>query len=181
MYADQSNNPNDLNQFYFNQRQADFQRIKGGSWSQPDWSGFHPIIGAGYARYGNDEFLQRYAQDGDSGFFFRKGLNGGAEPLGAHHLPLNSMDEGQEPIEYEDSKMSTMEPVTIEEPPSKPDDEELAIDTGFTAEPQQKANHVPPYSQMLIQGMGKDDVLYDEPLVIPEYKGSFHKKEKRFK
>jgi hypothetical protein len=175
MYANQSNNPNDLHHYHWNQRQAEFQRLAGGSWSQPNWDGYHPITGAGYSRYGNDEFLQRHAQDGDSGFFFRKGIWGGNFSPFGDNLPLNRMDTLDELNEsdghpYSEPKMSTIEPDMVEPI------EELDLETGFTAEPQQRAAHVPPYSQMLIQGMGKEDAMYEEPLQIPPYKGTFHKK-----
>lgn len=196
-YARQYNNPDDLYRAQWNESQVGQQHylsnLSGGSWSQPPWSGWHPIIGAGYggfSKFGNSNFLQRYAQDGDSGFFFKRGIFGGAEPLGAHHLPLNTIDIPEiyteptaEPT-YETPKTSTIEPPIVEPSPT-PDDSELELKTQFEAEPQQRATHVPPYSRLLYTGMGQvqdeTSALHEEPFKIPEYKGSFHKKGGRFK
>lgn len=179
----QTNNPDDLTHAMFNQSQREQQaylsQLSGGSWSHPPWDGWRPMIGAGYTRYGNSDFLQRFAQDGDSGFFFRRGIFGGGEPIGSI-LPLNTLDDpiDSPPAEdgYTEPVMSTAEPVV---PPAQ-DPVELEVDTSFTAEPQQRAVHVPPYSRLLYQGMGNEkDSMYEEPFVMPEYKGGFHKKKRK--
>lgn len=181
----QSNDPRDLNRYYFNQRQEaqqDYLSMLGGSWSQPPWNGFHPIIGAGYTRYGESNFLQRYAQDGDSGFFFKKGIFGGADPIGSNLIPLNTFQETTVEPTYAEPMTSTIEPPIIE-PSSEPNIANLEINTSFNAEPQQKATHVPPYSHLLKQGMGQvtneDSALHEEPFKIPDYKGTL-KKSKRY-
>jgi hypothetical protein len=82
------------------------------------------------------------------------------------------------PQAYQEPELSTIAPV-VTVPSEKPDEREEDLLVGFHAEPQQRAVYVPPYSQTLKQGMGKiteDNVLYEEPLEIPKYKGSLHKK-----
>ena len=80
--------------------------------------------------------------------------------------------------------ISTIQPVVVQ-PLSTPNDTDLEVETSFTAEPEQRATYVPPYSQSLYQGMGRtkdeNDVLYEEPLEIPLYKGGFHRKENLIK
>jgi hypothetical protein len=184
-YARQYNNPHDLHRAGLNARKVEQQhylsQLSGGSWSQPPWDGWKPIYGAGVS--GGSHFLQRYAQDGDSGFFHRgTSLFGRGEPLGANALPLNHLsDEYVEPQQYDAPTVSTIEPV-ITQPSAKPEIENIAIQT-TDAEPQQHAIHVPPYSHLMkVQGMGKDGALYQEPLTLPEktYGGSFHRKRNVF-
>ena len=185
MERTQSNDPRDLNRHYFNQRQEHQQNylsMLGGSWSQPPWNGFHPIIGAGYTRYGESDFLSKYAQDGDSGFFFKKGIFGGADPIGSNLIPLNTFEETTVEPTYAEPMTSVIEPPIVQ-PPSEPNRVDLEMDTNFNAEPQQKATHVPPYSHLLMQGLGQvtseGSALHEEPFKIPEYKGTL-KKSKRY-
>lgn len=179
-YYDQSNDPRDLYREHFNiSQERQQQRLSGGSWSQPTWTGWKPIIGAG------SNFLQKYAQDGDSGFFYGGSLHGCGEPIGMSPLAPNSFttEERYDP-EFKAPGISTIQPVVIQ-PLSTPNDTDLEVETSFTAEPQQRATYVPPYSQALYQGMGRakdeNDVLYEEPLEIPLYKGGFHRKENLIK
>ena len=157
------------------------QRLSGGSWSQPTWTGWKPIIGAGSSH----NFLQRYAQDGDSGFFYGGSLHGCGEPLGVSPLAPNAFttEERFDP-KFQAPGISTIQPVVVQ-PLSTPNDTDLEVETSFTAEPEQRATYVPPYSQSLYQGMGRtkdeNDVLYEEPLEIPLYKGGFHRKENLIK
>jgi len=185
-YAGQYNNPEDLDRAGWNARQVEQQhylsQLSGGSWSQPPWSGWKPIIGAGVS--GGSSFLQRYAQDGDSGFFHRgTALFGRGDPLGVSPLPPNSLPEDVyvEPEQHAEPTVSTIEPV-VTQPSAKPMTENIALQT-TDAEPEQHALHVPPYSQLMkVQGMGKDGALYEEPFEMPEkkYGGSFHRKKKFF-
>lgn len=181
-YYAQSNDPRDLYRDHFNisqERQQDrLSDMFGGSWSQPIWTGWKPMIGAGH-----QDVFQRYAQDGDSGFFHGMRGCGG---IGINPFPPNTIydDESVTKHDFSDGSVSTMEPV-VTEPSAQPDIAELETETSFTAEPQQRAIHVPPYSQSLYQGMGRanteDDVLHEEPLEIPKYRGGFHKKENLIK
>ena len=180
-YATQSNNPNDLYRHHWNvsqERQQDRlakQGMVGGSWSQPPWAGWKPITGAGrsYNPY------QRYAQDGDSGFFH--GMKGGAEPIGVSPTPPNQfhpLGDLDAPQEYVAPETSTIMPdVPIPAPVPMPQTEDMVV--AYNSEPEQRATHVPPFSQTLKQGMGKigeESVLYEEPFT---YKGSLHKKKGR--
>lgn len=180
-YYAQSNDPRDVYREHFNISQERQQhRLSGGSWSQPIWNGWQPIIGAGHS-----SFLQKYAQDGDSGFFYGGSLHGRGEPLGMNPLPPNAfeVEEHYDP-EFQEPTISTIQPVIVQ-PDPVPEKADLELETEFSAEPQQRAVYVPPYSQSLYQGMGRskneDDVLYEEPLEIPKYKGGFHKKENLIK
>lgn len=183
MHRIQSNNPDDLYRDGFNQRLVEQQhylsKLSGGSWSQPPWCGYKPIIGAGYS--GGSNYLQRYAQDGDSGFFHRGILHGRGDPIGINPIPPNHLnDDDVEPIQGDAPIPSTIEPQVIEEPSPLPQDSNLILQSNSDAEPAQNALHVPPYSHLMrVQGMGKDGALYEEPFEIPEYKGSLHRK-KRF-
>jgi hypothetical protein len=180
-YYAQSNDPRDLYHAHFNLSQVRQQeRLSGGSWSQPVWNGWKPIIGAGHS-----SFLQKYAQDGDSGFFYGGSLHGCGEPVGMNPLPPNAFEtiEQHDP-DFATPKISTIQPVIVQ-PDPVPDPTELEMEANFSAEPQQRAVYVPPYSQSLYQGMGRskdeNDVLYEEPLEIPQYKGGFHRKENLIK
>jgi hypothetical protein len=192
MYRIQSNNPDDLYRAGYNESQRLQQQtlaaigdgsLTGGSWSQPPWRGWQPIIGAARPRGSN--FLARYAQDGDSGFFFRRGLFGHGEPLGASPTGLNTLDLPSDDSEahYAEPETSTAAPAIVE-PSPYPFRENLEEKTLFTPEPQQRATHVPPYSHLIVQGLGKPldekSALFEEPFEIPEYKGGFHKKTPRF-
>lgn len=189
----QSNDPRDLYRAGWNESQMLQQRalsaigdgsLTGGSWSQPPWRGWHPIIGAAKPRGSN--FLARYAQDGDSGFFFKRGLFGHGEPLGVSPTPPNHLDDTPVfPLEetFAEPATSTARPEIVEPSPA-PFRENLEEETLFTAEPQQRATHVPPYSHLIVQGLGRStsdekSALYEEPFEIPEYKGGFHKKTSR--
>lgn len=178
----QSNNPEDLFRYYFNRSQERQQhRLAGGSWSQPPWAGWKPIIGAGRdGRYYEDKpdvFYQRFAQDGDSGFFH--GLRGGSDALGMNPIPANPFHPAGEishPTQaYAEPEASVIVPEIVQPSPTPvglEDEQEIA----FHAEPQQRAVYAPPYSQTLKQGMGRiseDSSLYEEPF---EYKGTLHKK-----
>jgi hypothetical protein len=182
-YARQYNNPDDLHHQAWNARQVAQQhylsQLSGGSWSQPPWSGWKPIYGAGS---GGSSFLQRYAQDGDSGFFHRgSSLFGRGEPLGANALPMNHFpDDYVEPEQHAEPTESTIEPI-VTEPAPMPQEENLALQT-TDAEPEQHALHVPPFSHLMkVQGMGKGGALYEEPFEMPEkYSGSLHRKKKMF-
>jgi hypothetical protein len=190
----QSNDPRDLYRAGFNESQVLQQRtlgaigdgsLAGGSWSQPPWRGWHPIIGAAKPR--GSEFLARYAQDGDSGFFYRRGLFGRGEPIGVSPFPPNHLyDTPDTSLEdsYTEPIMSTAVPEIVEPSPT-PFRANLEEETLFTPEPQQRATHVPPYSHLIVQGLGKSvsdekSALFEEPFEIPEYKGGFHKKSRRF-
>ena len=181
-YYAQYNDPRDLFQAHFNLSQVRQQeRLSGGSWSQPTWTGWKPIIGAGSSH----NFLQRYAQDGDSGFFYGGSLHGCGEPLGVSPLAPNAFNtEERYDTQFQEPGISTIQPVVVQ-PLSTPNDVDLEVETSFTAEPEQRATYVPPYSQSLYQGMGRtkdeNDVLYEEPLEIPLYKGGFHRKENLIK
>jgi hypothetical protein len=193
-YATQSNNPNDLYRQRWNESQVFQQQylsqlsggMKGGSWSQPPWNGWCPIYGAGHIDNTGSSFLQRYAQDGDSGFFFRRGLFGRGEPIGISPLPPNHFDEPTDDMEahYEEPQPSTVQPAIVQPAPYAPLPN-LELQTNFNAEPQQRATYAPPYSHLLKQGMGQvadpKSALHEEPLELPKYKGGFHKKERRFK
>jgi hypothetical protein len=169
----QSNDPNDLYRYHFNvsqQRQQDrlgSDAIFGGSWSQPPWSGWHPMIGAG-----SDNFFQKYAQDSDVGFHYALGSG---QPLGMNPHPPNHLEnESNEALNSND-----INPITV--PNNSPVMSNIQLETNFTPEPQQRATFVPPFSQTQMQGLGKavkdeDNVLFDEPFEIPEYKRSLHKK-----
>jgi len=178
-YYAQYNDPRDLYQYHFNQSQIRQQnRLAGGSWSQPCWNGWKPIIGAG--KVGAGSYFQRYAQDGDSGFF-HSGLFGRGMPIGMNPNELNHLETEENYERYDDPRESTIEPTVITEPSPQPLPEDLEIETAYNAEPEQKALYVPPYSQTINQGMGhavkeEDNVLYQEPFEIKEYKGTLHKK-----
>lgn len=172
-YANQYNNPNDLHRAGFNQRQFDQQR-RGGSWSQPPWDGWKPIIGAG--------FLQRYAQDGDSGFFHKNHLFGRGEPFqspfGLNHLPSDNIVSR----EFSEPSVSTIEPL-VYEPSPMPENINLiaTAKSEQNAEPEQRALHVPPYSHLMKVGFGKDSALYEDPFAFEPpkvYGGSLHRKKK---
>lgn len=150
--------PEDL--YHFNQSQVRQQKRLGGSYS----------LGSG------GSYFQRYAQDGDSGFFHSV-LFGRGMPIGMNPNELNHLETEENFERYDDPLESTIEPVVVEEPSPAPL-EDLEVETAFNAEPRQKALHVPPYSQTINQGMGhavkeENNVLYQEPF---EYKGSLHKK-----
>ena len=191
----QSNDPRDQYRAGFNESQYRQQaRLSGGSWSQPPWSGWQ-LTGAarlgypGFRPITGSRFLARYAQDGDSGFFEKRGLFGrgdplGASPFGLNHLETAAEDEAaSEPQAYEEPAVSTAVPDaagTAVEPSPAPLKENLELDTLFNPEPQQRAVHVPPYSRTLVQGLGRaasdrGSALYEEPFEIPEYKGGFHR------
>lgn len=181
-YYAQSNDPRDVYREHWNisqERQQD--RLSGGSWSQPIWNGWKPMIGAG----GVSHFLQKYAQDGDSGFFYGGSLHGSGDPLGMNPTPPNTFEteEHYDP-EFKEPTISTIQPVIVQ-PSPVPEKADLELETEFSAEPQQRSVYVPPYSQSLYQGMGRskdeNDVLYEEPLEIPMYRGGFHKKENLIK
>jgi hypothetical protein len=184
-YYAQYNDPRDLYRAGWNQSQVEQQdRLSGGSWSQPPWAGWKPMVGASKTR--GDHWFQRYAQDGDSGFFH--GLRGGAEPLGMSPTPPNTLEMPTPPVYAPPapSEIPVPEAVQLKElnetvPDAEPDQRELELAVNFNAEPQQHANHPPPYSSMLKQGMGKDSVLYEEPFEMPEHKytGGLHKKNRR--
>jgi len=190
-YARQYNNPDDLHHQAFNARKVSQQhylsQLSGGSWSQPPWDGWKPIYGASAPRHSASSFLQRYAQDGDSGFFWKgTRLWGQGEPLGANALPMNHLpDDYVEPEQHAEPAQpteSTIQPRIVTEPASMPQDENLIIQT-TDAEPEQHALHMPPFSHLMkVQGMGKDGALYEEPFEMPEkkYGGSLHKKKKMF-
>lgn len=188
----QSSDPNDLNHYYWNQRQvaqqAYLSKLSGGSWSQPPWKGWKEMTNslpkAPYGNfqninYGND-FFQRFGQDGDAGFF-QRGFSHGT-PFGSA-MPLNTFDEPTGQVDYEEPIDSTILPEEpLEIPSAQPDATQLEEEVVFNPEPQQRATHVPPYSKLLVQGLGKEeDALYEEPFEMPKYKGFLHKKEKRFK
>lgn len=186
-YYAQSNDPRDVYRAMWNQSQVEQQnRLAGGSWSQPPWMGWKPMYGAARQTM-DDYFFQRYAQDGDSGFFH--GLRGGAEPLGMSPTPPNTLDMPTPPVYAPPAPSETPVPEAVQlkianeeiVPDAEPDQRELQLAVNFNAEPEQHALHVPPYSSMLKQGMGKDSVLYEEPFEMPEhiYTGGFHKKNKR--
>jgi len=183
MHRTQSNNHDDLHRHGFHQRlrgqQHYLSKLSGGSWSQPPWSGWKPIIGAGVS--GGSNILQRYAQDGDSGFFHRGALHGSGEPLGMNPLPPNHLSDDEiQPIQHDAPTVSTIEPQVIIEPSPAPQDSNLVLQANSDAEPEQHALHVPPYSHLMrVQGMGKDGALYEEPFEIPEYKGSLHKRKSK--
>jgi len=171
----QSNNPNDLYRYHFNvsqQRQQDrlgADAIFGGSWSQPPWDGWKPMIGAG------DDFFSKYAQDSDAGFHY--GVIGSGQPLAMNPHPPNRLDTNT----YSETMPTAAEinPITV--PNNSPVMSNIQLETNFTPEPQQRATYVPPFSQTQMQGLGKavrdeDNVLFEEPFEIPEYKKSLHKK-----
>jgi len=182
----QSNDPADLHHYYWNQRQQEQQKylsMLGGSWSQPYWNGWVPMPNSLPSKpYGNfqnrmtPDFFQRYAQDGDSGFF-HKGYKEGKCFGGT--MPLNTLDQSTE-VEYStpiESIIQTQRPLQSSTVLDVEDLEEQVVDN---PEPEQHALHVPPYSQMLKQGLGhvqdEKNVLHEEPFKIPEYKGLLHKK-----
>ena len=182
-YYAQSNDPRDLYREIFNISQERQQNrlaqdaiLKGGSWSQPPWNGWQPIIGAG-----KDDFLQRYAQDGDSGFF-HSSMFGRGDPIGMNPTPPNKLinDFKGVPHSMKLPTVSTIHPVIVE-PSSTPIQSNIEMEVNFTPEPQQRAVFTPPFSQTQMQGLGKavndeNNVLYEEPFEIPKYKGGFHKK-----
>jgi len=182
-YYAQSSDPRDLYREHFNisqERQQDRLAqdaiLKGGSWSQPSWSGWKPIIGAGQS-----DFLQRYAQDGDSGFFHSR-MFGSGDPLGMNPTPPNNLINDFKGVAHsqEMPTVSTLHP-TIVEPSPEPKEAEVQLEVNFSAEPQQRAVYAPPFSQTQMQGLGRavkdeENVLYEEPFEIPKYKGGLHKK-----
>jgi hypothetical protein len=208
----QSNDPRDIDRSIWNESQVE-QQLRGGSWSQPPWNGWHPIIGAGssfasfhpwqshpmgYMGSGHTDYFQRYAQDGDSGFFHLSGgiphrefawspLYGGADPsvprglpVGISPFPPNCLDgdyEDRDEPDFADPQLSTIEPEKVPDPDLDPG--ELGV-VSQSAEHQQRATYVPPYSQTY-QRINEGNVLYEDPLKIPEYKGGFHKKDKLLK
>jgi hypothetical protein len=188
-YATQSNNPDDVVHAIWNkQKELQQQRLAllGGSWSQPPWNGWHPMVGAGTT---SDYFFQRYAQDGDSGFFH--GLQGRGEPLGIPPTPPNTvtpdfvMDQSvQQTVQptYDRFEAPLTSNIDVR-PITQPAPVLLDTDTQFVvndAEPEQHALHVPPYSQMMKVGIGKGSALYEEAFEFPEpvYSGRFHKKQR---
>lgn len=186
-YANQYNNPDDLYRYHWNvsqerqQERLAKQGMFGGSWSQPPWSGWKPITGAGREFEAPERFFQRYAQDGDSGFF--RGMKGGAEPIGVSPTPPNQfhpMGDTNAPQEYVAPEVSTIKlDVPIPAPAPMPQSEDMVV--AYSEEPQQRATYAPPFSQTLKQGMGKipdDSVLHEEPFEF-KYKGGFHKKKGR--
>lgn len=182
-YYAQSNDPRDLYREHWNtsqERQQDRLAsdaiLKGGSWSQPVWNGWKPIIGAGHSN-----FLQRYAQDGDSGFFYSRMLGSG-DPIGMNPTPPNHLVNDYNGVAHSEAMptKSTINPVIVEPSPT-PQKTNIELEANFTPEHQQRATYVPPYSQTQMQGLGKavndeDNVLYQEPFEIPKYKGGLHKK-----
>jgi hypothetical protein len=182
-YYAQSNDPRDVYRHHFNisqerqqARLAEDAILQGGSWSQPSWSGWKPIIGAGQS-----DFLQRYAQDGDSGFFHSR-MMGCGNPIGMNPTPPNNLINDYSGVSHSTRMptVSTLHP-TIVEPSARPDESDLQLEANFTPEPQQRAVYAPPFSQTQMQGLGKavndeDNVLYQEPFEIPKYKGGLHKK-----
>ena len=182
-YYAQSNDPRDLYRDHFNisqdrqQERLSSDAMNGGSWSQPVWNGWKPIIGAGM----ENNFFQRYAQDGDGGFFHTR-MFGSGDPIGMSPVPPNHLksDYDGNAHNYAMPTESTINPVIVE-PSANPEMSEVELMANFKAEPQQRAVHVPPYSQTLMQGLGRavkdeDNVLYEEALEIPKYKGGLHKK-----
>ena len=188
-YPGQYNNPDDIDRAIFNESQVLQQhylsQLSGGSYSQPPWNGWHPIIGAGRKSSDMSSFYRRYAQDGDSGFFHMMGAGEGGDPVGLSPFPPNHLDEAKDaadvtPLDYKDPEVSVARPDEI---PSEPFPENIIADTS-NAEPEQHSLHVPPYSQMIKNGTeqyGEDNVLYEKPLELPKYKGGFHKKENLIK
>jgi hypothetical protein len=179
----QSNDPRDLYMAHWNlSQQRQQERLAGGSWSQPPWMGWKPIIGAGHlGLQHNNTFFQRYGQDGDMGFFYSRKFGRG-EPLGMNPNELNHLETEENYVAYEEPKESVIAPVVVEPSPA-PIPANLELDVIYNAEPRQKAYHVPPYSQQVYQGMGnaaknEDNVLYEEPF---EYKGRFDKKKSALK
>lgn len=182
-YRIQSNDPRDLYREHFNisqERQQD--RLAGGSWSQPPWMGWKPIIGAGHlGMQHTSNFFQRYGQDGDAGFFYSR-LFGRGEPLTTNPHELNHLESDDNYVEYVEPKESMIAPAIVE-PSPMPESANLELDVIYNAEPEQKAHHVPPYSQQIQQGMGRavkneDNVLYEEPF---QYSGKFDKKRNALK
>jgi hypothetical protein len=183
-YYAQSNDPRDLYRENFNisqERQQDRLGsdaiLKGGSWSQPIWNGWKPMIGAGH----ESNFLQKYAQDGDSGFFHSR-MFGRGDPIGMNPTPPNHLSTDYSGVAHSEEMptTSTINP-TIVEPSPSPEMSNVELQVNFTAEPQQRATYVPPYSQTQMQGLGRavkdeDNVLYQEAFEIPKYKGGLHKK-----
>jgi len=170
-----------------------FKKFKvGGSWFPMSQRALpeYELFGSG-----SHDFFQRYAQDGDAGFFH--GMRGGAEPLGVSPFPPPSMtarrseEDVVRPLDkplassFPKGKLaeqdeSKIEPVIVE-PSPLPNDENLVLMTkSEVAEPQQHSLHVPPFSSSVRTGFGKDSALYEEPFELPEYKGSLHKKKSRF-
>lgn len=151
--------------------------LKGGSWFPMSQRALpeYELFGSG-----SHDFYQRYAQDGDAGFFH--GMRGGAEPLGMSPFPPNHIPEDDvRPLDQPLATESKIEPDYVE-PSPLPDDANLITlsKSEQLAEPEQHALHVPPYSHLVRTGFGKDSALYEEPFEIPEYKGSLHKKKKLF-
>jgi hypothetical protein len=194
----QSNDPRDLVHAGFNESQRRQQaRLAGGSWSQPPWRGWQPISGerlgprpyraAAAATPGGSSFLQKYAQDGDAGFFEKRGLFKGGQafgsPFGLNHLETPEEDAAACCEQYEEPVTSTIVPDFVEPGPIQPL-ANLELETLYTAEPEQRAVHVPPYSRTLVQGLGRavtdrSSALFEEPFEIPAYKGSLHRGRKR--
>lgn len=132
-YYAQSNDPRDLYRAHWNlsqERQQD--RLSGGSWSQPVWTGWKPIIGAGH-----QDMFQRYAQDGDSGFFY--GMRGSGNPLGVNPFPPDNFEtEENYDQEYQAPDVSTILPVMVQ-PSAEPQPLEMEQELHFNAEPEQRA------------------------------------------
>jgi hypothetical protein len=178
-YYAQSNDPRDLYRYHFNvsqERQQD--RLAGGSWSQPSWEGWRPIIGAGHP---TNDLFQRYAQDGDEGFFYSS-MFGRGNPIGISPTPPNHLNQDRSGKSYSIKMptVSTIKPAFVRPSPT-PLMSDIEMDVNFTPEPQQRATYAPPFSQTVVQGMGKavndeENVLYEEPFEIPKYKGGLHKK-----
>jgi hypothetical protein len=162
----------------FQRRFPRFPMKTGGSWFPMSQRALpeYDLFGSG----SHNNFFQRFAQDGDMGFFY--GMKGGAEPLGMNPFPPNSMPEDDvvRPLDKPIASESKVEPDYVE-PSAVPDTENLVLMTkSEVAEPEQHALHVPPYSATVRTGFGKDSALYEEPFEFPEYKGSLHKKKNRF-
>lgn len=164
--------------FPMSQRILPENDLFGGSWLPMEE--INPDILKTLSGGSSHNFFQRYAQDGDMGFFY--GMRGGAEPLGVSPFPPNSMPEDDvvRPLDKPIATESRVEPDFVE-PSAVPNDENLVLMTkSEVAEPEQHALHLPPFSSTVRTGFGKDSALYEEPFEIPEYKGSLHKKKNRF-
>lgn len=124
-----------------------------GSWGPP-W--YDPSILPGWRIPTGGNVFQKYAQDGDSGFFYN--CDGGLA-LGGH-MPLNSFTESTGES-YTEPEVSTVIPTLVPEEVEVPED----------AEPEQHSNYTPPFSQI-----EENNSLYEKPFEFPPYKGGFHKK-----
>ena len=118
-----------------------------------------------------NNYFQRFAQDGDLGFLYDHKIFGAGEPLGSN--PNFSGFSTEIPTTKNIKKSYVV-------PSPSPIESNLELAVNFTAEPEQRAVHVPPFSQTIIQGLGKavndeKSVLYQEPFEIPVYKGKLHK------